>query len=63
MIMSDRYYFAYGSNLNAEFWRKWCCRRGFSPDLLRFREIAYLPDWELTFDYRSTTWRAGVLDL
>jgi gamma-glutamylcyclotransferase (GGCT)/AIG2-like uncharacterized protein YtfP len=62
-IMANRYYFAYGPNLNSRDWRTWCRDNEFPPDLLRFRNIAYLPDWELTFDYRSTSRRGGVLDL
>ena len=61
--MSDRFYFAYGSNLNAEDWQAWCRRSGFSPDLLEFRTVAYLPDWELVFDYRSSSRNGGALDL
>jgi gamma-glutamylcyclotransferase (GGCT)/AIG2-like uncharacterized protein YtfP len=56
------YYFAYGSNLNRHD-RQACRRKGFSPELLKFRNIAYLPDWELTFDYWSSSRRGGALDL
>ena len=61
--MDNRYYFAYGSNLNTGYWRDWCRRKGFSPDLLQFRSTAFLPDWELVFDYRSGTWSGGALNL
>jgi gamma-glutamylcyclotransferase (GGCT)/AIG2-like uncharacterized protein YtfP len=59
----NRYYFAYGSNLNSSDWRDWCHRNGFSPDLLQFRNIAYLPDCELVFNHPSKTRGGGVLNL
>lgn len=56
-------YFAYGSNLNAQHLHQWCLREGFPTDLLIAVGAARLPDRELVFDYQSSRWRAGVLDL
>ncbi len=57
------YYFAYGSNLNLRDWHAWCQRNGHPEGLLKFKTTAYLPDWELTFNYRSTSRNGGVLSL
>jgi gamma-glutamylcyclotransferase (GGCT)/AIG2-like uncharacterized protein YtfP len=59
----NRYYFAYGSNLNTDDWRAWCHRKGYAPNLLQFRNIAYLPDCEFVFNYRSRSRCGGALNL
>ncbi len=61
--MTDKLYFAYGSNLNREDWARWCTARGVSPDVLTFRSIGYLPDHDVCFSYRSASRNGGVLDL
>jgi cation transport regulator ChaC len=61
--MAERFYFAYGSNLNSRDWHAWCRRKGYPPGMLRFHSIGHLPDFELAFDYRSTSRDCGVLDL
>src|SRR5271165_2037037 len=63
MVMNNRWYFAYGSNLNTNHWRQWCRGEGVSPELIRFRSIARLPDRALAFDCRSVNWGGGVLNL
>jgi len=61
--MSTQLYFAYGSNLNQEDFHAWCKRRNYPEGLLRFQSVAYLPDFDLAFTYRSPTRNGGVLDL
>lgn len=61
--MSAVLYFAYGSNLNRDDWRRWCGENGHSPDALEYRSIGYLPDYDVRFSYRSRTREGGVLDV
>jgi len=61
--MSTQLYFAYGSNLNQQDFHAWCMRRNYPKGLLRFQSVAYLPDFDLAFTYRSPTRNGGVLDL
>lgn len=58
--MPSKLYFAYGSNLNREDWRQ---RTGFSPDVLKDRSTAYLPDHDVRFSYDSKRRDGGVLDV
>lgn len=63
MNKNNRYYFAYGSNLNVDDWKQWCTRSGISPDCLQPFGTGRLPDFELVFDYWSGSRGGGVLDL
>jgi len=56
-------YFAYGSNLSATDWRRYCEERGVSPQGLVFSRVAWLPDWEVSFHYRSETRQGGALTI
>lgn len=56
-------YFAYGSNLSASDWRRYCAERKASPEGLVFRTAAWLPDWEVSFHYRSQTRKGGALTI
>ncbi len=55
-------YFAYGSNLNAADFARWCNERGISVEL-RFISTAWLPDHELSFHYFSVARGGGALDI
>lgn len=61
--MEHAYYFAYGSNLNADDWAAWCARTGHAPQVIRPLAPAYLPDHELAFDYRSQQRNGGALNI
>ncbi len=61
--MRNKYYFAYGSNLNTGDWQRWCRKRGFAEDMLRFRSVGYLPDQDIVFNYGSESRKGGVLNL
>ncbi|RME86334.1 MAG: gamma-glutamylcyclotransferase, partial [Planctomycetota bacterium] len=63
-VLSD-YYFAYGSNLNTEDVKNHYRQKGGSFDSPWRRIVgkAFLPDYEYVFHYRSSTRRAGALDL
>lgn len=56
-------YFAYGSNLHRGDWERFCHERGFVPGGLRFLRRAWLPDYEVSFRYRSRSRVAGALTL
>lgn len=56
-------YFAYGSNLSATAWRRYCEERGVSPQGLVFSRAAWLPDWEVSFQFRSRSRRGGALTI
>jgi len=56
-------YFAYGSNLHRGDWERFCRERGFAPEGLRFLRRAWLPDYEVSFRYRSRSRVAGALTL
>ena len=56
-------YFAYGSNLDAEDWRRFCAANGFEPDVLRPHGAATLADECLVFDYRSARRGCGALNI
>lgn len=61
--MRAELYFAYGSNLNHEDWREWCMGHGHSPEVLKYRSVAYLPDHDVRFSYDSAGRKGGVLDI
>ena len=61
--MSQKLYFAYGSNLNLTDLNDWLQRKGLPEELLKFHSHACLPDFELAFTYRSTSRSGGVLDI
>lgn len=63
MHMPKKLYFAYGSNLNRVDFKKWCKENRFPSRLLRFHSIARLPDFDLGFNYNSTTRGGGVLNI
>ncbi|MBI2434256.1 MAG: gamma-glutamylcyclotransferase [Candidatus Hydrogenedentes bacterium] len=56
-------YFAYGSNLNLEHLHDWCRSHGFTAAELHPKYQACLPDHELVFNYGSSRWDGGVLNL
>ncbi|EKV30055.1 hypothetical protein C882_0136 [Caenispirillum salinarum AK4] len=58
-------YFAYGSNLNAEDWGRWCAARPGTADPACMTPVgaAMLPDHELAFSRHSTGRKGGVLDI
>ncbi|MDF1666274.1 MAG: gamma-glutamylcyclotransferase [Planctomycetota bacterium] len=56
-------YFAYGSNLNTADRRRWCRSKETEDFVKRAVEVAYLPDHELVFHYRSLSRGGGALDI
>lgn len=56
-------HFAYGSNLDPENWATFCEHAGISPDELVPFGPAYLPDHREVFDYFSSRWQAGALNV
>ena len=56
-------YFAYGSNLSEPDWHRYCTERGVSPSGLTFQSAAWLPDFEVSFHYRSETRNGGALTI
>lgn len=56
-------YFAYGSNLNAEDWRRFCDAHGADPGGLNPQRVAWLPDHRLVFHYFSKGRGGGALDV
>ncbi len=61
--MTSTLYFAYGSNLNRADWLQFCRDKGFEESGLRPREMAFLPDEALTFNYRSRGRGGGALSI
>ncbi|MBL8149603.1 MAG: gamma-glutamylcyclotransferase [Blastocatellia bacterium] len=59
----ERYYFAYGSNLNIADWHRWCSWCGYAKDLLKPISTGYLPDRTLAFSLHSESRFGGVLDV
>ncbi|MFO0696452.1 MAG: gamma-glutamylcyclotransferase [Polyangiales bacterium] len=60
--MTSRY-FAYGSNLNVDDFRRYCTENGLDASVLRPLGRAFLPDHEPVFHYRSSERGGGVLDV
>ena len=58
-----RLYFAYGSNLSASDWQRWCAERGHAHEGLRYLRPARLQGWALEFSIRSPRRGGGVLNL
>lgn len=63
MNMSDKLYFAYGSNLNLADFDAWCRRNGFRQSLLKYHSNARLPNYDLAFTLYAASRKGGVLDL
>ncbi len=61
--MSNRYYFAYGSNLNEKDLRGWCTDTNHSYPLLTSLGKAWLPDYQLLFNYYSSVRKGGALNI
>lgn len=62
-MKKNRLYFAYGSNLNAADLRSWCRRKNQAEPLDGKVSNAWLPDWELVFNYRSELRDGGALNI
>lgn len=60
---NTKLYFAYGSNLDAQDWERWCQENNCDQNALRSVSPAYAPDHALVFNYRSRTRNGGVLNL
>lgn len=56
-------YFAYGSNLSRPDWGRYCAKRNLNPAGLAFQRRAWLPDFEVSFRYRSDTRGGGALTI
>ena len=56
-------YFAYGSNLSAPDWRRWCEARGHEHRGLTYLRPARLDGWSLEFSIRSPSRGGGVLNV
>lgn len=63
MSAPDLYYFAYGSNLNADDWAWYCQEQGSHPGVLEAVGTAVLPDMQLCFDYHSPSRNGGALNI
>ena len=61
--MTTHNYFAYGSNLNAQDLQRWCREENVPYRPLKRRCVAYLPDHELAFTFKSKRREGGVLDI
>ncbi len=61
--MSNSTYFAYGSNLNASDLRRWCGDNAQPYPLLSFLAKAWLPDYQLLFNYYSSVRKGGALNI
>ena len=57
------FYFAYGSNLDADNWSRWCEAKGYDPASIEPIGRAWLPDYEPVFHYQSRLRRGGALDV
>ena len=56
-------YFAYGSNLSAPDWQRWCEARGHEHRGLSYLRPARLEGWALEFSIRSPSRGGGVLNV
>ena len=56
-------YFGYGSNLDKDDWTKWCEERGKDPSGLKELGPAWLDEYQLVFDYYSSSRRCGAANL
>jgi gamma-glutamylcyclotransferase (GGCT)/AIG2-like uncharacterized protein YtfP len=62
-MSKDRMYFAYGSNLNFQDWRRHRPGLADPADVLEFVSKGYLPDCEIVFNVRSPGRKGGVLNI
>lgn len=60
---SDRLYFGYGSNLDAEDWAAWCSARAADPTSMVELGPAWLLDHSLRFHYHSKGRGGGAADV
>lgn len=56
-------YFGYGSNLDKNDWTKWCKERGKDPSGLKELGPAWLDEYQLVFDYYSSSRECGAANL
>ena len=56
-------YFGYGSNLDNEDWTKWCESRGKDSSGLKELGPAWLDEYQLIFDYYSSSRECGAANL
>ena len=59
----ERFYFGYGSNLNAADWESWCVERAADPTSMKCVGSAWLLDHSMRFHYRSTGRKGGAADV
>jgi hypothetical protein len=57
------YYFAYGSNLNANAVADWCKHHGYRPPALKKCRSAVLDNYRLCFPIYSEYWGGGIGDI
>lgn len=60
---ADRIYFGYGSNLELTHLTELCRQNGIDPAGIEPIGPAAIPDMHLAFDYCSTRWQGGVLNI
>ena len=56
-------YFGYGSNLDKDDWTAWCKERGKDPSGLKELGPAWLDEYQLVFDYYSSSRKCGAANL
>lgn len=56
-------YFGYGSNLDKNDWTKWCKERGKDPSGLKELGPAWLDEYQLVFDYYSSSRECGAANI
>lgn len=59
----ERFYFGYGSNLNADDWATWCRVREADPASIECIGSAWLLDHSMKFHYHSTGRNGGAADV
>ena len=57
------WYFAYGSNLNAQAVTEWCRHHGHRPPNLKGGQSAVLDNYRLSFPIFSEYWAGGIADI
>ena len=55
--------FAYGSNMNLEELKKWMVGKNFNPSKIIFAQAAILADYDLIWNYYSSTRECGAANL
>ena len=63
IMVSRRYYFAYGSNLSDADWHAWCEERGYDSTARTPVEPAWLPNYSMRFHYYSHGRGGGAADV